>query len=93
MHRWISGKESFRINPVHSLDLRRRVVNECRVPRNFISPSPEAWPARILKKSAAVSTPPTFCATAAAIHWFNDTPSSFASRCAAFLIESGSFNG
>src|SRR5580700_2349153 len=63
------------------------------VRRNFISPSPAALPARFLKKSAAVSTTPTFSATAAAIHWFNDTPSSLASRWAAFLMERGSFNG
>jgi hypothetical protein len=63
------------------------------VRRNFMSPSPVALPARFLKKSAAVSTAPTFSATAAAIHWFNDTPSSFASRWAAFLMERGSFNG
>ena len=31
--------------------------------------------------------------TAAAIHWFNDPPSAFASRWAAFLMERGSFNG
>jgi hypothetical protein len=37
----------------------------------------------LFEKSAAVSTTPTFSATAAAIHWFNDTPSSFASRWAA----------
>jgi hypothetical protein len=58
-----------------------------------MSPSPWALPARFLKKSAAVSTTPTFSATAAAIHWFYDTPSSFASRWAAFLMERGSFNG
>jgi hypothetical protein len=52
-----------------------------------MSPSPVALPARFLKKSAAVSTTPTFSATAAAIHWFNDTPSSFASRWAAFLMD------
>jgi hypothetical protein len=63
------------------------------VRRNFMSPSPVALPARFLKKSAAVSTTPTFSATAAAIHWFNDTPSSFASRWAAFLMERGSLNG
>src|SRR4029077_16597519 len=63
------------------------------VRRNLISPSPVALPARFLKKSAAVSTTPTFSATATAIHWFKDTPSSFASRWAAFLMESGSFNG
>src|SRR5260370_42465011 len=56
-------------------------------------PSPVALPVHFLKKSAAVSTTPTFSATAAAIHWFKDTPSSFASRWAAFLMESGSFNG
>jgi hypothetical protein len=58
-----------------------------------MSPSPVALPARLLKNSAAGSTTPTFSATAAAIHWFNDTPSSFASRWAAFLMESGSLNG
>src|ERR1035441_9507338 len=56
------------------------------VRRNFMSPSPVASPARFLKKSAAVSTTPTFSATAAAIHWFNDTPSSFSYRPAAFLV-------
>jgi hypothetical protein len=45
------------------------------------------------KNSAAVSMTPTFSATAAEIHWFNDTPSSLANRSAARLIESGSFNG
>jgi len=45
-----------------------------------MSSSPVAFPARFLKNSAAVSTTPTFSATATAIHWFNDTPSSFASR-------------
>jgi hypothetical protein len=30
-----------------------------------------------LKNSAAVSTTPTFSATAEAIHWFRETPSSF----------------
>jgi len=34
-----------------------------------------------------------FSATATAIHWFKDTPSFFARRCAAFLIDVGSFNG
>lgn len=34
-----------------------------------------------------------FSATATTIHWFKDTPSSFASRWAAFLMERGSFNG
>ncbi len=63
------------------------------VRRNFIKPAPVAFPARFLKKSAAVSTTPTFWATAEAIHWFKETPSSFAKRCAAFLIETGSFNG
>jgi hypothetical protein len=38
------------------------------VRRNFIKPAPVAFPARFLKKSAAVSTTPTFCATAEAIH-------------------------
>jgi hypothetical protein len=38
------------------------------VRRNFIKPAPLALPARFLKKSAAVSTTPTFCATVAAIH-------------------------
>jgi len=50
------------------------------VRRAFMSPSPVAFPARFLKNSVAVSTTPTFSATAAAIHWFNDTPFSFASR-------------
>jgi len=48
------------------------------VRRNFMSPSPVAFLARFFKNS--VSRTPTFSATAAAIHWFNDTPSSFASR-------------
>src|SRR5215831_10060402 len=61
--------------------------------RTLISPWPVALPALLLKKSAAVSATPTFSATATAIHWFKDTPSSFARRCAAFLIEVGSFNG
>jgi hypothetical protein len=61
--------------------------------RNLISPSPLALPTRFLNKSAAVSTTPTFSATATAIHWFYETQSSFASRWAAFLMESGSFNG
>jgi hypothetical protein len=55
------------------------------VRRNFINLSPVALPARFLKKSAAVSATPTFSATAAAIHWFKDTPSSIASRWAAFF--------
>src|SRR5262249_40566945 len=63
------------------------------VRRNLIRPSPVAFPARLLKKSAAVSATPTFSATATAIHWFKDTPSSFARRCAAFLIDIGSFSG
>src|SRR5271165_6058120 len=63
------------------------------VRRYFINPSPVAFPARFLKKSDAVSMTPTFSATATAIHWLSDTPSSFASRCAAFLMERGSFNG
>src|ERR1700731_1927801 len=63
------------------------------VRRNFMSPSPVALPARFLKESAAVSTTPTFSATAAVIHWFNDTPFSCGSRWAAFLMERGSFNG
>src|SRR6266404_422482 len=63
------------------------------VRRNLISPSPVALPARFLKKSAAVSTTPTFSATATAIHWFKNTPSSFAGRWAAFWMDSGSFNG
>jgi len=50
------------------------------VRRYFISPAPVALPARFLKKSDAVSMTPTFSATATAIHWFKDTPSSFASR-------------
>jgi hypothetical protein len=48
-----------------------------------------ALPARFLKKSAAVSTTPTFSATATAIHWFKDTPSSFASRWGSFLDGQG----
>src|SRR6266849_8539191 len=63
------------------------------VRRYFMSPAPVALPARFLKKSEAVSMTPTFSATATAIHWFKDTPSSFASRWAAFLMERGSFNG
>jgi len=59
--------------------------------RNFTSPAPVAFPARFLKNSAAVSTTPTFSATA--IHWFRETASSFARRWAAFLIERGSFDG
>jgi len=50
-------------------------------------------PARLRKNSAAVSTAPTFCATAAAIHWLSDTPSSLASRAAAALTEAGSLRG
>src|SRR5271165_2262056 len=61
--------------------------------RNFISRSPVDLPARFLKNSAAVSTTPTFSATATAIHWFSETPSSFAKRWAAFLMDTGSFNG
>ena len=61
--------------------------------RNFARPAPEASPARLLKNSAAVSTTPIFSATAAAIHWLRETPSSAASRWAAFLTEIGSFNG
>src|SRR5258706_7101699 len=38
------------------------------VRRNFIRPAPVAFPARFLKKSASVSTTPTVCATAVAIH-------------------------
>jgi hypothetical protein len=38
------------------------------------------------------SNPVATLSTAAAIHWFNDTPASFASRWAAFLMERGSFN-
>jgi len=45
-----------------------------------------------LKKPAAVSDTPTFLATATAIPWFKDKPSSFARRCAAFFIDVGSFN-
>jgi hypothetical protein len=36
---------------------------------------------------------PTFSATAAAIHWFRDTPSSLANLSAALLIEAGNFSG
>jgi hypothetical protein len=36
--------------------------------KNLISPGPVAFRARFLKKSAAVSTTPTFSATATAIH-------------------------
>ncbi len=56
-------------------------------------PSGCASPARRRKNSAAVSTAPTFCATAEAIHWLSDTPSCFASRAAAALIEAGSLRG
>jgi hypothetical protein len=42
-----------------------------------------ALPARRLRKSDAVSTTPIFWAIATAIHWFSETPSSFASRAAA----------
>src|SRR5450432_339508 len=59
------------------------------VRRNLMSASPEEFPARFLKNSAAVSTTPTFCATAEAIHWLRATPSSLASLCAAFLMEAG----
>jgi hypothetical protein len=48
--------------------------------KNLISPRPVAFRARFLKKSAAVSTTPTFSATATAIHRFRETLSSFASR-------------
>jgi len=61
--------------------------------RNFIRPAPVAFPARFLKNSVAVSTTPTFSATATAIHWFSETPSSLGGRWAAFLIDRGSFNG
>src|SRR5271157_5767880 len=40
--------------------------------KNLIRPAPVTFPARFLKNSAAVSTTPTFSATAAAIHWFRD---------------------
>jgi len=61
--------------------------------RNFISPAPVAFPARFWKNCAAVSTTATFSATATAIYWFRDTPSSLARRWAAFLIDTGSFKG
>jgi len=54
---------------------------------------PVPLPARFLKKSAVGFHHPNLSATATAIHWFEDTPSSFANRWAAFLMESGSFNG
>jgi F-box protein 11 len=41
----------------------------------------------------ALSIAPTFCATAVAIHWLSETPSSLARRAAAALIEAASFNG
>ncbi len=63
------------------------------VRRYFMRPSPEALPARFLKKSEALSMTPTFPATATAIHRLKDTPSSFASRWAAFLMDMGSFKG
>ena len=47
----------------------------------------------LLRQFGGGSTTPTFSATATAIHWFRETPSSAASRCAAFLTEIGSFNG
>jgi hypothetical protein len=50
--------------------------------KSLISPAPVAPSARFLKNPAAVSITPTFSATAVAIHWFSDTPSSFASRLA-----------
>ncbi len=47
-----------------------------RMAQKSVNPAPLAFPARWGKNSAAVSTTPTFSATAAAIHWFRDTPSS-----------------
>ena len=35
----------------------------------------------------------TFSPAAEAIHWFRETPSTCAKRCAVFLIERGSFKG
>ena len=52
-----------------------------------------APPARLPRNSAAASTAPIFWATAAAIHWFRETPSSLASRCAAAFTEAGSLRG
>lgn len=50
----------------------------------------DGWmsPARRRRKTAAVSTTPIFCATAAAIHWFSETPSCFARRIAAHFWRS-----
>ena len=56
-----------------------------------MSPAPVAFPARFLKNSAAVSTTPTFSATATAIHWFSETPSSLAKTLGGFLDRQGEF--
>lgn len=45
------------------------------------------------RRSRAVRKDPTFSATAAAMNWFNDTPSVAASSAAAFFTDVGSFNG
>jgi hypothetical protein len=52
-----------------------------------------AVPARSRKKSFAARKEPTFSATAAAMDWFNDTPSEAANSAAAFFTYVGSFNG
>ena len=52
-----------------------------------------ADPARLCRKSRAVRIVPTFPATAEAMNWFKDTPSSLASSAAVFFTEVGSFSG
>src|ERR1700722_6921271 len=52
-----------------------------------------AVPARSRRKSSAARKEPTFSATAAAMNWFNDTPSVAANSAAAFFTDVGSFNG
>src|ERR1700721_1120668 len=52
-----------------------------------------AVPARARRKSSAARKEPTFSATAAAMNWFNDTPSVAANSAAAFFTDVGSFNG
>src|ERR1700721_2286480 len=52
-----------------------------------------ADPARSRRKSSAARKEPTFSATAAAMNWFNDTPSVAANSAAAFFTDVGSFNG
>ena len=61
--------------------------------RNALRSSGEAFPARRLKKSAAVSTAPISCAIAAVIHWFSHASYSQPARAGAALIEAGSFRG